>query len=67
MIDNLNINEIIKNGGATLTKELENANFTSGFMVSILGMERIYNKNGDLEQLKKDIKEYQKILKNNAI
>lgn len=60
----INISEIIKNGGATLTKDLKNATLKNGYMVSIMGMERTYKKE-NIKELKESIQEYQKILKNN--
>lgn len=64
MIDKININEIIKNGGATLDKNYQNIKEKNGYMVSIMGMEKTFPLN-QLEELKDNIEEYQKILKNN--
>lgn len=54
--------EILKNGGATLTSELKNANLKSGFMVSVYGYE--YTTKNINEALKKGI-EYAEIIKGN--
>lgn len=54
-------NEIIKNGGLTINKELKNANLKSGFMVSIIGYE-FTTKNID-EAIKKGV-EYKEVIKN---
>ena len=51
------INEILKNGGATLNTELENANLKNGYMVSMAGYETVIS----LEDLK-DYKQVEKIL-----
>lgn len=64
MIDKINIDEIIKNGGATLDKNFNSIKEKKGFMVSIIGMERTYKKE-NIKELKEHIKEYQKILKVN--
>ena len=54
-------NEIIKNGGLTINKELKNANLKSGFMVSIMGYEFITK---DYNKMIDKIIEYKKILDN---
>lgn len=54
-------NEIIKNEGLTINKELKNANLKSGFMVSIMGYEFITK---DYNKMIDKIKEYKKILDN---
>ena len=41
----VNIKEIIKQGGATLTSNLEVANINGGYMVSILGYEKTFEYN----------------------
>lgn len=53
-------NEIIKNGGLTITKELKNANLKSGFMVSISGYEfTSYN----INDIMKKMIEYKEVIK----
>lgn len=54
-------NEIIKNEGLTINKELKNANLKSGFMVSIMGYEFITK---DYNKMIDKIIEYKKILDN---
>ncbi|MBR0369338.1 MAG: hypothetical protein IJH63_01280 [Methanobrevibacter sp.] len=54
-------NEIIKNEGLTINKELKNANLKNGFMVSIMGYEFITK---DYNKMIDKIKEYKKILDN---
>ena len=39
----VNVKEIIKNGGATLTSDLKVANINGGYMVSILGYEKKFD------------------------
>lgn len=58
------INEAIKNGGASLDKELKKAELKNGFMVSLMGYEKTYNIK-QLESLKNDIIKYQKTIKKN--
>lgn len=60
----INIDEIIKSGGATLDKELQPLQAKKGYMYSIIGYEKIYNLD-DKENILKTIKEYQKIIKGN--
>lgn len=60
---NEKIIEIIKNGGATLDKKLENANNNSGYMVSIYGQETKLDIQ-NVEEIKKAILQKQKIVKN---
>lgn len=55
----VNVKEIIKNGGATLTHDLEVANIKNGFMVSILGYERTFEYN-DTEDINNYILKLQK-------
>lgn len=64
-MNKINLNEIIKNGGATLDKDLQPLQAKKGYMYSIIGYEKIYNLD-DTENILKTIKEYQKILKNNC-
>ena len=52
------------NSGASLDKQLKNITCKDGFMVSLLGYEKIFNIN-DIEEIKNTIKEYQKIIHNN--
>lgn len=53
-------NEILKNGGLTITKELKNANLKNGFMVSINGYEfTSYNINDIINKMA----EYKEIIK----
>lgn len=59
----VNIKEIIKNGGATLTHDLEVANIKNGFMVSILGYERKFDYN-EMEDINNYIIELQNKIKN---
>ena len=62
-MDNNKIMEIIKNGGATLDKKLENANNNRGYMVSIYGQETKLDIQ-NVEEIKKAILQKQKIVKN---
>ena len=55
----VNVKEIIKNGSATLTHDLEVANIKNGFMVSILGYERTFEYN-DTEDINNYILKLQK-------
>lgn len=57
-------NLVINNGGLTLTKELENADFKSGFIVSKKATESTFDIQ-DKKAIFKTIKEYQARLKNN--
>lgn len=63
-MEKINIDEIIKNGGATLDKNLQPLQAKKGYMYSVIGYEKIYNLD-DTENILKTIKEYQKTLKNN--
>lgn len=54
----VDIKEIIKNGGATLTSDLEVASVKSGFMVSILGYEKTFEYN-DAEGINNYVKNLQ--------
>lgn len=58
----LNIEKIIKNGGATLTRELEEAQDTRRYVVSVYGQEQVFELN-QLEELKKAVLSYAKDLK----
>lgn len=58
----LNIEKIIENGGATLTRELEEAQDTKRYVVSIYGKEQVFNLN-QLEELEKAILSYAKDIK----
>ena len=58
----LNIEQIIKNGGATLTKELEEAQDTKRFVVSLYGKEQVFKLN-QLEELGQAVLSYAKDLK----
>lgn len=58
----LNIEKIIKNGGATLTKELEEAQDTKRYIVSVYGQEKVFRLN-QLEELEKTVLNYAKDLK----
>ena len=58
----LNIEKIIKNGGATLTKELEEAQDTKRFVVSVYGKEQVFKLN-QLEELEQAVLSYAKDLK----
>lgn len=58
----LNIEKIIKNGGATLTKELEEAQDTKRYIVSVYGKEKVFKLN-QLEELEKAVLDYAKALK----
>jgi phage antirepressor YoqD-like protein len=60
----MNLKELLKKGGATLTKDLKALEKNEGYMVSLLGYEKTYNFN-QLKELEQNIKEYQKQLKNN--
>lgn len=51
------IDEIIKNGGATLTSTLENAELKNGFMVSEVGAEKTFELT-DIEGIEKTLIEY---------
>lgn len=65
MVNNELINEIIKNGGATLTRELKQAELKKGYMVSLEGAESQTNKN-DYKAIIQAIKEKQEIVKDNS-
>ena len=65
MINNEFIKEIIKNGGLTLTKDLNKAELTKGYMVSLEGCESQTNKN-DYKAIIQAIKEKQYIIKDNS-
>ena len=54
----VDIKEIIKQGGATLTSSLEVANINGGYMVSILGYEKIFEYN-DTEGINNYVKNLQ--------
>lgn len=58
------IKRIVKNGGATLTRELKKAELTSGFMVSLEGAESQV-KGNDYNAIIKAIEEKQDIIKDN--
>lgn len=59
----VNIKEIIKQGGATLTSDLKVASIKNGFMVSILGYERKFDYN-EMEDINNYIIELQNKIKN---
>lgn len=63
-MNKLNLNEIIKKGGATLDAELKNINRKNGFMVSILGTEKTFKLN-ELDELEKNIMIYKNKLNKN--
>lgn len=63
MLTNNDLKKYI-NEGASLDKQLKNITCDSGFMVSLLGYEKIYNIN-DIEGIRNNIIEYQKIIHNN--
>lgn len=58
----LNIEKIIKNGGATLTRELEEAQDTRRYVVSVYGLEKVFKLN-QLEELEKAVLSYAKDIK----
>lgn len=59
------INEIIKNGGASLDSSYNIIDIKKGYSVSILGYEKTYNINNlDYDAIIKDLKEYKKIIEN---
>lgn len=58
----LNIEKIIKNGGATLTKELEETQDTKRFVVSLYGKEQVFKLN-QLEELEQAVLSYARSLK----
>ena len=58
----LNIEKIIKNGGATLTRELEEAQDTRRYVVSVYGQEQVFKLN-QLEELEKAVLSYAKSIK----
>ena len=51
------IEKIIKNGGATLTSTLENADLKNGYMVSEVGAERVFGLD-EVEEIEKTLIEY---------
>ena len=51
------INEIIKNGGATLTSTLEDAELKNGYMVSEVGAEKTFRLD-EVEEIEKTLIEY---------
>lgn len=51
------IKEIIKNGGATLTSTLENADLKNGYMVSEVGAEKTFTLD-EVEEIEKTLIEY---------
>lgn len=51
------INEILKNGGATLTSTLESAELKSGYMVSEAGAEKVFGLD-EVEDIEKTLIEY---------
>ena len=59
------IKRIIKDGGATITKELKQAELKRGFMVSLEGTET-QTKGDDYNAIKKAIEEKQTIIKDNT-
>lgn len=63
MNNNLLINEWIKNG-ASLDKDLQQIKKNNGFIVSLLGYEKIF-KPEDTEAIKKSILQYKSLLKSN--
>lgn len=60
----MNLKEILKNGGATLTKELKALKKDNGFMVSKIGCEKTFTFD-NLEELEKEVINYKNKLKNN--
>lgn len=58
----LNIEKIIKNGGATLTRELEEAQDAKRYVVSVYGQEKVFKLN-QLEELEKAVLSYAKGIK----
>ena len=58
----IDLNNIIKNGGATLTTDLQEVNFNDGFYVSLYGYEKTIDLNNIVE-IWETLKEYQKIVK----
>ena len=58
----LNIEKILKNGGATLTRELEEAQDTKRYIVSVYGKEKVFKLN-QLEELGQAVLSYAKDLK----
>ena len=60
----MNLKEILKSGGATLTKELKALEKNDGYMVSLLGYEKTFKFN-QLKELEQEIINYQKKLKVN--
>ena len=65
MINNELIKEIIKNGGATLTKDLKKAELKSGYMVSLEGAESKVKKD-DYKAIIKAIEDKKEIIKDNS-
>ena len=63
MLNDKMINEILKNGGATLDTNYNNFNSSIGFMVSIKGHEKKLNIN-DIENIKKEINKKMELVKN---
>lgn len=61
-MEKLNIEKIIKNGGATLTRELEEAQDNKRYVVSVYGQEKVFRLN-QLEELEKAVLDYAKALK----
>ena len=61
------INEIIKNGGATLTSTLESAELKNGYMVSEVGAEKVFGLD-KVEEIEKTLIEYaEKITSNEYV
>lgn len=60
----MNLKEILKCGGATLTKELKALEKNDGYMVSLLGYEKTFTFD-QLEELEKEILNYRNKLKKN--
>lgn len=61
------IDEIVRNGGATLNTELENANLNGGYMVSMAGYETVISLDElkDYKQVEKILIEYKKLARKN--
>ena len=58
------LKEIIKNGGATLTRDLKRAELKKGFMVSLEGTESKVKKD-DLKAILQEIESKQELVKDN--
>lgn len=60
----MNLKEILKSGGATLTKELKALEKNDGYMVSKIGCEKTFTLD-NLKDLEKEVINYRNKLKNN--